>query len=121
VQAYAAGYQMGVSGIVTIYLYLLLLSICEQHLHLAHTFLWYGTSTFLIQFLRAEIISPIHIQPHIGILLGLCWQKNFKIWFTCIYFSKVFHQFQLTYSLLVYVYILPTCQHYFIICQFLCP
>jgi hypothetical protein len=38
VQEYAAGYPMGISGIVTIYLYLLLQLICEQHLQLAHTF-----------------------------------------------------------------------------------
>jgi len=60
VQAYAAGYPKGISGIVTIYLCLLLQSICEQHFQLAHTFLWYGTSTLFIQFLRAEIISPIY-------------------------------------------------------------
>jgi hypothetical protein len=46
VQAYAAGYPMGISGRVTIYLYLLLLLICEQHLQLAHSFLWYGTKHF---------------------------------------------------------------------------
>jgi len=101
VQAYAVGYPMGISGIVTIYLYLLLQSICEQHLQLAHTFLKYGTSTLLIQFLRAEIIPSIHILPNIGILLGLCWQKNFMIWFTGIYFSKVCHQFQVTFSLFI--------------------
>jgi len=91
VQAYAAGYPMGSSGRVTIYLYLLLQLICEQHLQLAHTFLWYGTSTLLIQFLRAEIISPSIYSPTLVFSLVYIGRRTSWFGLRAYIFSKVCH------------------------------